>query len=189
VKDYNDVGPIVNASGGRTFEIVVEREGKERRFPIAAKKDGDRYRIGVGIMPRPVFVKGPIGEAIKEGVAYPYEATRLTVHNFAQIFAGKQKAEFSGPIGIVRVLKSEIARSAKDGLAMVAMISSLLGFFNLLPFPGLDGGRLIFLAYEATRRKPVNARVEQTVHLVGILSLFAFLLIVSWKDVVKLLHH
>ena len=67
---------------------------------------------------------------------------------------------------------------------MVAFISTLLGLFNLLPLPALDGGRLVFLAYEGIVRRKFPQRVEQAVLLAGMLVLLSFLLYVTvFKDI------
>ena len=59
-----------------------------------------------------------------------------------------------------------------------------LGFFNLVPFPGLDGGRLVFLCYELITRKRPNERIEVAVHAVGILFLLGVIALVTMRDVV-----
>ena len=64
----------------------------------------------------------------------------------------------------------------------VAFISVLLGLFNLFPLPALDGGRLVFLAWEAVTRRRVNQRVETAVHTVGFLVLLSFILYVSFAN-------
>ena len=66
-----------------------------------------------------------------------------------------------------------------------ALISTVLGMFNLLPLPALDGGRLLFLVIETVRRRPVNERVEGIVHAVGFILLFGLLIYVSIRDVVR----
>jgi regulator of sigma E protease len=62
------------------------------------------------------------------------------------------------------------------------MLSIYLGLFNLLPLPGLDGGRLVFLGWEAISRRRVNQRVEAAVHMVGVLMLLALILVISIKN-------
>jgi regulator of sigma E protease len=179
VKDLNDVITIVEGSNGKPLEMVVLREGEQKTLGVTPRRDGDHWRIGVMLQPREVWVPVPKREAIVAGLAYPYEATANAVHSFALIFQKKQKAEFSGPVGIVKALKGQMARGPAEGLAMVAFISALLGFFNLLPVPALDGGRLVFLAYEGTLRRKFPQRAEQAIHMVGMFALFGFLLWVT----------
>ena len=71
-------------------------------------------------------------------------------------------------------------------LLVVALISINLGIMNLLPFPALDGGRILLLLIEAIRRKPLNPKVEVILNGVGLIILMALMLIVTLKDVIGL---
>ena len=71
-------------------------------------------------------------------------------------------------------------------MLFVALAMSL-GCMNLLPFPALDGGRIVFLAIEAIRRKPISAKVEGYIHMVGMVLLLLLMLIVTFKDVFALI--
>jgi regulator of sigma E protease len=63
------------------------------------------------------------------------------------------------------------------------LISVALGMFNLLPLPGLDGGRLVFLVYEMITQKRANERVENLVHAVGLVLLLCLIALVTLRDV------
>jgi regulator of sigma E protease len=88
------------------------------------------------------------------------------------------------PVGIVK----ETAKQAKIGagvlLQFLGMLSAYLGAFNLLPFPALDGGRLIFLAAEAVSRRKADAKIEARVHAVGLLMLLTLIAFVTYADVI-----
>jgi regulator of sigma E protease len=87
-------------------------------------------------------------------------------------------------VGIVR----ETARQAKLGpgefLWFLGMLSAYLGAFNLLPFPALDGGRLLFLGAEAVSRRKPDAKIEARVHAVGLLMLLTLIAFVTYADVI-----
>jgi regulator of sigma E protease len=70
---------------------------------------------------------------------------------------------------------------------MTAFISTLLGLFNLLPLPALDGGRLAFLGFEAVARRRANPRIEEMVHGYGMLVLLLLLVYVTYGDIRRLL--
>lgn len=103
--------------------------------------------------------------------------------------------EVSGPVGMTSAISKATAvgleSSFWDGLNnliyVMTIITVNLGVVNLLPLPALDGGRLVFLILEAIRRKPVKPEHEGYVHAVGMLLLFAFMIIISIKDVIQLL--
>lgn len=179
VKDMSDVAPIIDASQGKPVRIVVARDAAQKTFEVTPAKDGDRWRIGIEIWPKLTRERQPVGTAVIAGLRWPYDQTVAIFYGFAEIFKGKQKAEFAGPVGIVKVMKGQIAKGADWALTIMAIISVYLGLFNLLPLPALDGGRLVFLAYEGVSRRRVNQRFEQAVHMVGMIVLLGFLVYVT----------
>ena len=74
----------------------------------------------------------------------------------------------------------------KKMLNMLILLTANLGVVNLLPFPALDGGRLVFLVIEAIRRKPVNREIEGRFHFVGIVVLLGFMAFITVHDILKL---
>ena len=66
-----------------------------------------------------------------------------------------------------------------------AMLSINLGIMNLLPLPALDGGRLLFFAFEAVRGQPINREKEGLIHFVGIVLLMILMVVVTWNDIQK----
>ena len=71
-------------------------------------------------------------------------------------------------------------------LNMVVLLSANLGVMNLLPFPALDGGRLVFLLLEAVRRKPVNREIEGMIHFAGLMLLMVLMVVVMYHDILKI---
>jgi len=107
--------------------------------------------------------------------------------SLADLVTGRYGVEaVSGPVGTAEV----IGEAASFGISSFLMIFSLLainlGVMNLLPFPALDGGRILFLLIEAIRRKPVKAEIEGIINFVGIMILFAFMIFITLKDIVGL---
>ena len=71
-------------------------------------------------------------------------------------------------------------------LNMAVLLSANLGVMNLLPFPALDGGRLVFLVVEAVRRKPINRQIEGMVHFAGLMLLMVLMVAVMYNDIVRI---
>ena len=70
---------------------------------------------------------------------------------------------------------------------MISVLLSMnLGIFNLLPIPGLDGGKFVFLAIEGIRRKPLPRQIEENATMVGMMLLFALIIVVAFKDIFTL---
>lgn len=120
---------------------------------------------------------------MKIAVILPPKVVARCVTGLAKVITGKQKAELGGPAAIVK----EGARAAKMGvgelLYFLGILSANLAGFNLLPIPALDGGRLLFLGYEALSRRRPDAMVEAHVHLVGFVMLLALMVVVTYGDI------
>lgn len=115
--------------------------------------------------------------------------TAEVCRSFARLFVG-DFSSMSGLIGIYSTIDSVATQGDLSfGLRflniiyIVGAISFSLGFFNLIPFPALDGGRLLFVAIEAIFKKKVNPNVEGTIHFVGIILLFALMIIINIRDI------
>jgi regulator of sigma E protease len=183
VDDGNQVLPIVNASNGRAIVVDVVRNGKPIAVTVTPAKNGSSgYLMGVKLGGVQTWEQLPTGTRIKEALTYP---ARYSVFVLDTLVTGGVKQiwqQGSGPAGIVGEIKKRIEHGPKQALMIIAMISIYLGLFNLLPLPGLDGGRLVFLGWEAVSRKRVNERIEQTVHMVGVLMLLALIIVISFKN-------
>jgi regulator of sigma E protease len=182
VETWDALVAEIRAHPGRDIALAVRRTAPGEGAPplsVTARPDdaGGIGRIGVA--------QNTLAEKVGAGAA-PSAAVRATnakageiLSGLAQVVTRKQKGEFMGPLGILL----EMARSARAGpsrfFTMVWVISILLALFNLLPIPALDGGRLVFLAYEIATRRRVNQKIENYVHLAGFLALAGLLLAVT----------
>ncbi len=93
----------------------------------------------------------------------------------------------SGPVGVTAAIGSVAKQNLMNLFPIMALISINLGIFNLLPVPALDGGRLVFIIYEMIFRKPVPSKKEALVHTIGIIILFAFMILITFKDIWQLI--
>ena len=93
----------------------------------------------------------------------------------------------SGPVGVVEVVGDAAKMGFGNLIYIVAVLTINLGVFNMLPFPALDGGRFFFLLIEAIRRKPINRNIESYINFAGIIILFAFMIFITCKDILKLI--
>ncbi len=103
-------------------------------------------------------------------------------------------SELSGPVGIATAVEEEYNETIKLGIKetllsmslILANISLSLGFFNLLPLPALDGGKIVFLAIEAVRGKPIDQEKEAIIHIVGFFLIIGLGVYVMFSDIIKL---
>ena len=94
--------------------------------------------------------------------------------------------QMSGPVGIVSTISEAVSYGLESVLIILAMITINLGVFNLLPFPALDGGRLVFLLIELVRGKPIDQKYEMWVNGAGMIMLLGFMVFVTFSDITRL---
>ena len=177
---YDKVTAATSNHKGETVPIVVRRDEAELTLDVPISDAG---LMGVGLVEGEVVHRpASFGHSAKMAVLQPFVITQKQLKGLYYLITGKIDAKVSGPVGIVK----EIARSAEKGVIdlffFAAGISTLLGLFNLLPLPALDGGRLVFLSYEMVTRRRANPKLEATIHMVGVLVLAVLLVVVTVND-------
>jgi len=126
-------------------------------------------------------------------MAYNLYAIKQVIEvSFATHNAGLATEGFSGPVGIFRILSDLLSiPNLKEKLSQVLNLAGLLSislaFFNVLPIPALDGGRLFFILIELVTRRKVPAKYETAAHAVGLAVLLCLILVVTFFDIVKLI--
>ncbi len=189
VETWSEMVKVIHDNPGKTLDLTIKRGDSAIDVQVTPYLDQQNNVGMIGIMPKtPVWEKIGLIEGIKEGVYHTYEFTVLTINGLLQLITGKLSTnEIAGPVGIVKMI-DESARYGIVYLAnLTALISISIGLFNLIPIPALDGSRLLFLLVEAVRGKPVNPAKENFVHLVGFFLLMLLMVLVTYKDVIKLL--
>jgi regulator of sigma E protease len=177
--DYDKVATLVDASAGKPIAIEVRRFKDLQKLTIQPRQDGGHWRIGVQLVPKEVHVRAPIGTCAIEALRFPYDLSRQLILQIGDSISKRSAKGFAGPLGIIRQMKQQFELGLLSALKMLAIINVALGLFNLLPVPALDGGRLIFLLWELISRRRVNQRVEQTIHMVGMVALLSFVLYIT----------
>src|SRR6185312_8940584 len=169
---------------GQKITIVVEHQGQ--KVPLSVTPDNEHGKGKIGVMPFTHRVPVAATEAMELAVKTPAIFVRDNVVNIGQWLAGKAQGELSGPAGMVK----ETARAAQSGwvdlLYFLGALSALLGAFNLFPIPALDGGRLLFLGYEAITRRRANAKIEANIHAIGLVMMLGLMLYVTFVNDLRL---
>jgi regulator of sigma E protease len=184
-------GASVGAPQGRLpppLRLELLRGGERVAMDVTPRPGGSQggcsYIIGVAFHQVPVQVNAL--DAAKGAVVGTAIGSLRLVQSLWDVITRKVKGGLTGPIGIAK----EMASAAKQGLAeflgILIMISVALGVFNLLPLPGLDGGRIFFVGINSIRRRDMNPATETKIHMVGIMALLAVLVLVSFNDVKRI---
>ena len=184
----NAVLSVIMGSEGETVTLRVERGGEEIDVPIAPFYDEEvsRYRVGFTFAQERERVS--FLESIPFSVSYNVESARLigvTLKNL--IFKGEGASDVTGPVGTVYVIQEVTQEGGLDiYLELLALISVNLGMMNLLPIPGLDGSRLLFLLVEGVRGKPVKRELEGAIHGAGLILLMGLMVLLTYKDIMQI---
>ena len=130
----------------------------------------------------------PFWQAVPNSVIHSWEILVLFRNEVITWFVRSTAPQLAGPIAIAQLTGEVIKAGISPLLEFTALISINLGVFNLLPFPGLDGGRLIFVLLEWVRRgKRISPQKEGLVHMIGFFALLALILVISYFDVSRII--
>lgn len=183
---------LINARRGEEIVLVVARGEDIFDIMVVPREFPPEGEGAIGIqMSQTVIVLYPFYEAIWRGFMDAFKIAGLIVVVFAGIikdliFQGKFAGELAGPVGIAMLT----ARFSQLGFSYLmqftAVLSINLAIINALPIPALDGGRALFLAIEKVRGKPVPHHIEQTIHTVAFVLLIFLILLITYRDIVKL---
>jgi regulator of sigma E protease len=182
------VSAIVGAASGRDLVIGVRRGDSTLSFTTVPTAEG---KVGMYYGP---YYTGPtrsvrysLFEAFPHGVRYLVGMTRLFLQQLWQLFTGRVAFTQSvgGPIKIAQLATQSAELGVLSYLGFMALLSITLAIMNILPFPALDGGHMVFLLYEAVFRREVPVRVRLFLQQAGMVLLLAFMVFVFINDIVN----
>ncbi|MCL2202740.1 MAG: site-2 protease family protein [Defluviitaleaceae bacterium] len=194
-------------SGGEPVEVRFVRDGAVHHVTITPLEVAPgMFRLGFmpdirfGLLEEPREGFGRVGlwgttvtsaEMMVFNIRIPFTMLARWVSNQRM----PAEARLAGPIDLGNQFVTIAQETSEHGLIetflfvllFAAVISAAIGLFNLLPIPAMDGARLVFLAIEGIRRKPVSPEREGMVHLVGFGLLIALAIFIAYRDIVRLL--
>lgn len=184
-KDVNGnaykVREYIQENTNETCIITVERKGNIYEYTITPKITST-YLLGVKFK----MAENSFANNVYYGFWDTVDFSRSIVDNLKMMLTGKVNADqFMGPIGISGIVAETKAFS--DFIYILALISLSLGVTNLLPFPPLDGGKVVIYIIEAIRRKPMKEKVEATIQMIGFAVLIGLSIYVSYNDILRIL--
>ncbi|MCU0655212.1 MAG: RIP metalloprotease RseP [Polyangiaceae bacterium] len=183
VQSWEDFRQSIARRPKQPTAILVDRKGEQLTLTVTPAPTGENGAGLIGARTVSETVPVPFAKAVTLAVKMPPLVVYELVSGLAKVVTGKQKAELGGPAAIVKEGAKAMKNGVGDLLQFLGLLSANLAGFNLLPIPALDGGRLIFLGYEALSRRRPDAMVEAHIHLVGFLMLLVLMVFVTWNDV------
>jgi regulator of sigma E protease len=186
IKNVQALIEVTKTRAGKPTTYVIERDGKRLPpFTITPANKGDRGVIGVAPMTKSIARTMPIGEAAYTALVLPYRLAADNLAGIAKLIRERTTEGITGPVGMGKIVAAQAERGIVPFMNTLIMISIALAVANLLPFPALDGGKLVFLGYELITRKRPNEAFEMTVHAVGILFLLCVMALVTLRDLIS----
>ncbi|WP_374470581.1 RIP metalloprotease [Phenylobacterium sp.] len=211
IKTPDAVKQLIVLRSGMPTDFTVERGGRVLHLVVTPERGavvdslGRTQRLGrIGIAFENAEIRfdrlGPVA-AVAGGLERTQEVVTTTVFYIGRMLSGRETAEqLSGPLGMAQIsgeltkqnveVSHDVGSFARNGfltiLLLVANISVGIGFLNLMPIPVLDGGHLLFYAYEAAARRPLAAKVQAAGYRVGLALVLGLMLFATWNDLQRL---
>jgi len=196
VTTFRDMQDATAAGDGAPMELSVWRPGEEgemvltlvpRRMDLPQPEGGFETRWLMGLSGDLAFeptteTANPV-EALQYGVSQTYFIIRSSLSALGHIIAGQiSTCNLSGPIGIAETSGAAATLGASNFIWFIAVLSAAVGLLNLFPIPVLDGGHLVFHAYEAVRGKPPSDNAVRYLMMAGIGLMGALMLFALFND-------
>jgi|LSQX01.3.fsa_nt_gb regulator of sigma E protease len=192
VSNKKDIDDFMSNNKGEPVKMTVLRNGTEMIFDITPymQKLPEQYYLGIEYE----FKEGNILEVIGYSLSYAYSTVRNVAYSLIWLIMGRVSfSQMTGPIGIV----STIGEVVEQGttfldkilylLNITAFISIAIGATNLVPFPALDGNKLLLILIEAVRKKPIPPEKEAFISMIGFVILIILALFTVYNDTLRLI--
>lgn len=206
----DEVLALIKANGGKNLHYQIQRQGQLKELDVTPNEKG---LIGVALtmlipyqnqqltmygkdQPTSILkindVRYPIWQAPFKALEECYRLSVLTVQmfgNLIQSFVTRLAIPegVAGPIGIAQLTYTFVQEGVLSLLRFMALLSLSLAIINVLPFPALDGGRLLFIIFEVILGRKVGSRFESMIHAFGFILLMGLIFAVTYSDIVKIL--
>ena len=193
IKQTEDVSTIAAREAGKEILLIINRNGTTLKKSITPRKNPPKGQgaLGVAISSYTIKKYTPL-EAPFYGLIESAKITGVIGKELGRMALGfitlqKPRGDIAGPVGIAQ-LTSEAARQGLDPLLqLIGLLSLNLAVLNILPFPALDGGRLMFVLYETVTKRRMNPKIEQRLNYAGFALLISLLILVTINDIIRLI--
>ncbi len=192
VDSRQDISNTLDKIKLNNVTITVNRDGKEIDLTPVVPMEGknpEYYAIGVDFN----HTKSGIFTTLGQSVKYNISIARSIYYSIGWLFTGTVPAsDLMGPVGITTTIKDVVQQgpSVMDKLlnllSFTAMISLNLGLVNLIPFPALDGSKLVLLLIEGIRKKPLSPEREALISMIGFVFLIMLMIYATFNDILRI---
>ncbi|MGY5295710.1 RIP metalloprotease RseP [Staphylococcus haemolyticus] len=191
-KSFDDIQSAANKIKDNKTTIKFERDNQTKTVDITPKKQVIKqtklnsettYILGFQPEKEHTLIK-PIALGFDQFVSASTLIFKAVGTMIASIFTGQFSFDMlNGPVGIYHNVDSVVKQGIIALTYYTALLSVNLGIMNLLPIPALDGGRILFVIYEAIFRRPVNKKAETIIIAAGAIFVLIIMVLVTWNDI------
>lgn len=185
------VQQITQEKLGQEVSLRVDRQGVKHDLTITPRENPPEGEGAMGVsLASTGLEQYPWWQAPWQGAVKTWQMLNAILYQFGVILqrlvtTGSAGGDLTGPIGIA-VYTNEVTNLGFSYiLEFAALISLNLAIINILPFPALDGGRILFVALEKIRGRRIAGKVERITHTVGFALLILLMILITFKDVQK----
>lgn len=186
---------MLDNAAGKTVPVVVSRDGQSQTLQLAVPKkaaNASSVDVGFTLKAHLIYSSVPWYDVVPEGFHQTWSAATQMFTGLKMLIQGSAPlSDVAGPIGMGQLTSEVLSASAAPlwvTLSQITILLSLnLAVLNLLPFPALDGGRLLFVIIEFVRGKKVSPEKEGMVHFVGLIILLLVMFVVAFGDIGRLM--
>ena len=196
VRIYEDAIRVIQENPDASLPMKLKRADKvilthvipDNRIGYdALKRPSDTGYLGVSPKGTRTLYRENIVGALKKAVRKAWEMTSLVFAAFVMLLKGQLPlTDLGGPIMIVKTASQQINIGLQNFIFMIAFLSVNIGVFNLIPFPALDGGFMIFLLLEFLMGKPLRPKTMLLIQRLGVSSLVILVVFVVYNDLIKM---
>ena len=186
---YDTLALELQVNTGKNIKLEVDRNGQTETVnlkPKKVKENGEEvYRYGFTITDE---VETGFFASLKYAFSKTFSLLHQMILVIGYLVTGNLNLNaLAGPVGIFGIVGTAADAGIWSVLSLIALLSVNVGFINLLPLPAFDGGRLLFIIIEKIKGKPVDPRLENTIHAVGFFLLMALMLLITYNDIIRLI--
>jgi len=181
---WQDLLRIIRDHPGEEIQLTVQRGEEQFTVVVTPQWDEEEQVAMIGI--KGVVEKKGLLASIWLGISSSVALIIFIVQQLFLMIGGQVPADVAGPVGMVSLVGQAVNFGMGTLLRFAAILSLNLGIINLLPVPALDGSRLVFLAIEGIRGRPVNPAKENFVHFIGFVVLLGLMVLITYQDIWRL---
>lgn len=187
--NWTEIAQQIQPNAGKKINVKIQRDNSTKELSLTPKKQKSGENT-IGVIGITQSLDHSFKAKILSGFTQSWEMTKRLVLAIASMFSGHFSLnDLGGPVAIFATTSQATKFGLTGVLSFLAFLSLNLGIVNLIPIPGLDGGKLVLNIIEAIRRKPISENTETVITLIGFGFLMLLMVLVTWNDIQRYFLH